>query len=186
MGTVREPLAKGIEGAPHLGPEHPRVYSDLSPQEKDRGQGTNPRVGGASGYKGVQNRVGNANPGQARQVKFYNCNGIGDIERNYTQPKRLQNFDYYKDKMLQMQDQENEVALDEEQLWFLAADDCDAFDFDVDEALTAQTMFMANLSSTDPVNDEAGPLYDSDIIFEVQDHDHYQDVVCASVRVLTI
>ncbi|GJV13170.1 hypothetical protein Tco_1354711 [Tanacetum coccineum] len=31
------------------------------------------------------------------------------------------------------------------------ADDCDAFDSDVDEASTAQTMFMANLSSTDPV-----------------------------------
>nr|GEY05975.1 hypothetical protein [Tanacetum cinerariifolium] len=29
-------------------------------------------------------------------------------------------------------------------------DDCDAFDSDVDEASTAQTMFMANLSSADP------------------------------------
>nr|GEZ07351.1 integrase, catalytic region, zinc finger, CCHC-type, peptidase aspartic, catalytic [Tanacetum cinerariifolium] len=36
MGTFREPLAEGIEGAPHLGPERPRVYSDLSPKEKDR------------------------------------------------------------------------------------------------------------------------------------------------------
>nr|GEW98847.1 hypothetical protein [Tanacetum cinerariifolium] len=36
MGTVREPLAEGTEGAPHLGPEQPRVYSDLSPEEKDR------------------------------------------------------------------------------------------------------------------------------------------------------
>nr|GEY17579.1 retrovirus-related Pol polyprotein from transposon TNT 1-94 [Tanacetum cinerariifolium] len=36
MGTVREPLAKGTEGAPHLGPERPRVYSDLSHEEKDR------------------------------------------------------------------------------------------------------------------------------------------------------
>nr|GEU61699.1 retrovirus-related Pol polyprotein from transposon TNT 1-94 [Tanacetum cinerariifolium] len=35
MGTIREPLAKGTEGAPHLGPERPRVYSDLSPKEKD-------------------------------------------------------------------------------------------------------------------------------------------------------
>nr|GEW50197.1 hypothetical protein [Tanacetum cinerariifolium] len=40
-------------------------------------------------------------------------------------------------------------------------------------------MFMANLSSEDPVNDEAKPLYDSVILFEVQDHDHYQDTVCA-------
>nr|GEW10949.1 integrase, catalytic region, zinc finger, CCHC-type, peptidase aspartic, catalytic [Tanacetum cinerariifolium] len=35
------------------------------------------------------------------------------------------------------------------------ADDCDAFDSDIDEAPTAQTMFMTNLSSVDPVYDEA-------------------------------
>nr|GFD48570.1 integrase, catalytic region, zinc finger, CCHC-type, peptidase aspartic, catalytic [Tanacetum cinerariifolium] len=37
------------------------------------------------------------------------------------------------------------------------ADDCDAFDYDVDVAPMAQTMFMANLSSADHVYDEAGP-----------------------------
>nr|GEV82295.1 hypothetical protein [Tanacetum cinerariifolium] len=36
MGTVREPLAEGTKGAPYLGPERPRVYSNLSPKEKDR------------------------------------------------------------------------------------------------------------------------------------------------------
>nr|GEU99663.1 hypothetical protein [Tanacetum cinerariifolium] len=36
MGTVWEPLAEGTEGAPHLGPKQPRVYSDLSPIEKDQ------------------------------------------------------------------------------------------------------------------------------------------------------
>nr|GFB62928.1 hypothetical protein [Tanacetum cinerariifolium] len=36
MGTVGEPLAEGTKGAPHLGPERPRLYSDLSPEEKDR------------------------------------------------------------------------------------------------------------------------------------------------------
>nr|GEZ06157.1 hypothetical protein [Tanacetum cinerariifolium] len=56
--------------------------------------------------------------------------------------------------------------------------DCDAFDSDVDEAPTAQTMFMANLSSADHVYDEAGPSYDSDILSKVHNHDHYQDVVC--------
>ncbi|GJX24353.1 hypothetical protein Tco_0228798 [Tanacetum coccineum] len=108
--------------------------------------------------------------------------------------------------MLLMQAQENGVALDEEQLLFIAggqdnavdedvdeqpvqdlalnvdnvfqADDCDAFDSDVDEAPTAQTMFMANLSSADPVYDEAGPSYDSDVLSEVHDNDHYQDAVC--------
>ncbi|GJZ30091.1 hypothetical protein Tco_0575138 [Tanacetum coccineum] len=57
------------------------------------------------------------------------------------------------------------------------ADDCDAFDFDVDEAPMTQTMFMANLLSADTVYDKAGPLYDSDILSEVHDHDHYQDDV---------
>ncbi|GKE67341.1 hypothetical protein Tco_1521502 [Tanacetum coccineum] len=36
MGTFRETIAEGDEGALHLGPERPRVYSDLSPEDKDR------------------------------------------------------------------------------------------------------------------------------------------------------
>ncbi|GJV93203.1 hypothetical protein Tco_1541016 [Tanacetum coccineum] len=144
---------------------------------QNRGQGNNARGAVATGNGGVRNRVGNANPDQARQIKCYNYNA-----------------------------QENGMVLDEEQLLFLAgghdkaidedvyeppvqdlalnvdnvfqADECDAFDYDVDEAPTAQTIFMANLSSADPVYDEAGPSYDSDILYEVQDHDNYQDDVC--------
>nr|GEU76609.1 hypothetical protein [Tanacetum cinerariifolium] len=129
----------------------------------NRGQEMNPWGGNAVGYGEAQNRVGNA--------------------------------------------QENRVALDAEHLLFLAggpdntfdddvdeqpvqdlalnvdnvfqAEDCDAFDSDVDEALTAQTMFMANLSSVDPITDEAGPSYDSDILSEVRDHDQYLDDTCA-------
>nr|GEY72732.1 hypothetical protein [Tanacetum cinerariifolium] len=137
----------------------------------DSSQGMNPRGGGAARYGGAQNRVGNVNRGQARPA------------------------------------QENGVALEAEQLLFLAggqdnafdddvdeqpvqdlalnvdnvfqADDCDAFDSDVDEAPTVQPMFMANQSSADPVTDEDGPSYDSDILSKIQDHDHYQDAVCA-------
>nr|GFC82465.1 hypothetical protein [Tanacetum cinerariifolium] len=76
--------------------------------------------------------------------------------------------------MLLMQAKENEVALDVVQLLFLAGGQDNAFD---DDAPTAQTMFMANLSSANPVT--AGPSYDSDILSEVPDHEHYQDAACA-------
>ncbi|GJX83316.1 hypothetical protein Tco_0332797 [Tanacetum coccineum] len=36
MGTIRDPIAEGTEGAQQLGPERARVYSDLSPEDKDR------------------------------------------------------------------------------------------------------------------------------------------------------
>nr|GEU64434.1 ribonuclease H-like domain-containing protein [Tanacetum cinerariifolium] len=104
----------------------------------NRGQGMNPQGGSAAGYGEVQNRVGNVNQGQARlgqprAIKCYNCNGTGHIARNCTQPKRPQNSEYFKDKMLLMQAQENRVALDAEQLLFLAGGQDNAFDDDVDE-----------------------------------------------------
>nr|GEW90535.1 integrase, catalytic region, zinc finger, CCHC-type, peptidase aspartic, catalytic [Tanacetum cinerariifolium] len=69
--------------------------------QQNRGQRNNLRGAGTTGNGGVQNRVVNENPGQARQIKCYNCN------------------EYFKDKMLLMQAQENGVVLDEEQLLFI-------------------------------------------------------------------
>ncbi|GJX66439.1 hypothetical protein Tco_0300782 [Tanacetum coccineum] len=66
--------------------------------------------------------------------------------------------EYFKDKM-----QENRVVLDEEQLLFIAGGQDSTFDDDVDEP---PTMFMANLSSTNLIYDEAGLSYDSDILSE--------------------
>nr|GEZ94735.1 hypothetical protein [Tanacetum cinerariifolium] len=62
-------------------------------------------------------------------------------------------------------------------------DDCNAFDYVVDEAPTAHTMFMVNLISADPVFDEASPSYDLDILSEVPDHEIYQDAVCEHHKV---
>ncbi|GKF62864.1 retrovirus-related pol polyprotein from transposon TNT 1-94, partial [Tanacetum coccineum] len=60
------------------------------------------RGNGTAGNGGAQNRDRNANAGQEKPVKCYNCNGVGHIVRNCTQPKRPQNSDYFKDKMLLM------------------------------------------------------------------------------------
>ncbi|GJY63294.1 hypothetical protein Tco_0464754 [Tanacetum coccineum] len=101
------------------------------------------------------------------------------------QPKRPKNSDYFKDKLLLMQAQENGAVLNEEELLFLAgeegntfdadmdnqpvqdlalnednifqADECDAFDSDVDDEPTAQTIFKANLSLAGSANPQAGP-----------------------------
>ncbi|GJW37110.1 hypothetical protein Tco_0060030 [Tanacetum coccineum] len=39
-------------------------------------------------------------------------------------------------------------------------------------------MFMANVSSVDPMYDEVGLSYDSYVLFKVHDHDQYQDAIC--------
>ncbi|GKC19017.1 retrovirus-related pol polyprotein from transposon TNT 1-94 [Tanacetum coccineum] len=125
---------------------------------------------------GGQNRGGNVNPGQAKPIKCYNCNGLGHITRECPRTKRLQDSDYFKDKMLLMQAQENgekDLALNVDHIF--EDDQCDAFDSDVDEAPNIQTMFMVNLSSKDPIYYEAGPSYDSNTPFEVQDHDTFVD-----------
>ncbi|GJV61686.1 hypothetical protein Tco_1467786 [Tanacetum coccineum] len=71
---------------------------------QNRGQGNYARGAVVAGNGGAQNRVGNTNPGQAKQIKCYNCNG------------------------------ENGVVLDEEQLLFIAGGQTNTFDDDMDEA----------------------------------------------------
>nr|GEY14050.1 hypothetical protein [Tanacetum cinerariifolium] len=92
---------------------------------QNRGQGNNARGAGAAGYGGSQNRVGYVNPG-----------GQDNVVDEDVDEQPVQDLALNVDNVFQ-------------------TNDCDAFDFDVDEAPTAQTLFMANISSADPVYDKA-------------------------------
>ncbi|GKF75953.1 retrovirus-related pol polyprotein from transposon TNT 1-94, partial [Tanacetum coccineum] len=88
---------------------------------------------GAAGNEGAQNRAGNANACQGKLIKCYSCNGLGHIVRNCTQSKSPQNSNFFKDKLLLMQAHENGVVLDAEELLFLANEQTNTFDADVDD-----------------------------------------------------
>nr|GEV78604.1 retrovirus-related Pol polyprotein from transposon TNT 1-94 [Tanacetum cinerariifolium] len=152
MGTVREPLAKGTKGAPHLGPERPRVYSNLSLEEKDQ-------------Y--------NADIRATNILLQRLPKDIYTVINHYTDAKDI--WDNVKMLLegseLTKEDQESQlVALDEEKLLFFAGGQANAIDEDVDEqpvqdlALNVDNVFQADDCDA----------FDSD----VHDHDHYQDVVC--------
>nr|GEU46543.1 retrotransposon-related protein [Tanacetum cinerariifolium] len=115
-----------------------------------------------AGNGGAHVRAGNVNTDQGKPIKCFNY------------------------KMLLMQAQENGTVLDEEELLFLTGeqtnnfdedvddhpvrdlalnddsifqvDKCDAFNLDVDDEPTAQSIFMANLSSAGPTNQQDGPF----------------------------
>ncbi|GKB46005.1 hypothetical protein Tco_0896758, partial [Tanacetum coccineum] len=140
MGTFRETLTEGTEGAPNLGNEHPTSRDAkryLLPYES-----------------------------------LHRCKG--HMRQCEDAPKRVDIIEVKQGRLSATTAMELALNVDN----VFQADDCDAFDSDVDEAPTSQTMFMANLSSADPVYDEVGPSYDLDILSEVHDHDHYQDTIC--------
>nr|GEW00758.1 putative reverse transcriptase domain-containing protein [Tanacetum cinerariifolium] len=139
MGTVREQLVEGTEGAPHLGPECPQIYSDLSPEEKDQ-------------YNVKMLLEGSELTKEDRESQLYD-----DFE-HFRRHKGETIHDYYVwvEVQLDMGEFRTELRMpirvkqDRLSATTAMADDYDSFDSDVDEAPMAQTMFMANLSSADP------------------------------------
>ncbi|GKE30577.1 retrovirus-related pol polyprotein from transposon TNT 1-94 [Tanacetum coccineum] len=108
--------------------------------------------------------------GQPRVVKCYKCQGERHMARQCTQPKRLRNAAWFKEKLMLAEAQEAGQILDEKQLAFLAdpriseapvaqqtippnsafqTKDLDAYDSDYDNLSAAIAVLMANLSSCD-------------------------------------
>nr|GFB14269.1 hypothetical protein [Tanacetum cinerariifolium] len=96
--------------------------------------------------------------------------GKGHVSRQYKEPKRKMDSQYFKDKMMLMEAKEKGATLDAEAEAFLANVECtapydeplamittnmfqanheDAYDSDVGEGPNANVTFMANLTSKD-------------------------------------
>ncbi|GKC71694.1 hypothetical protein Tco_1117577 [Tanacetum coccineum] len=87
-------------------------------------QRNNARGNVVAGNVGGQNRVGNMNPGQAKPIMCYNCKGIGHIAREsvvVSAENRSPIFD----------EEEKDLALNVDHIF--EADQCDAFDSDVQD-----------------------------------------------------
>ncbi|GJZ78180.1 integrase, catalytic region, zinc finger, CCHC-type containing protein [Tanacetum coccineum] len=93
---------------------------------------------------------------QSKVIRCYNCKGEGHMARQCTQPKKLKNSEWFKEKI--MLAQAHEVGID----------DLDAFDSDCDEAPSASAFLMAKLFA-----------YDLDVLSE---QIIFHDIMCTAMH----
>nr|GEV06605.1 hypothetical protein [Tanacetum cinerariifolium] len=159
MGTLRETLRVTGVGVAQLGPERNRVFADLLTDEKEMYK-TDIRATNIL-LQGNLNYTINLNTSIKSKEKLfmYTMNKatvqegrvvVQDVRGRYNANNQRRPFqrnntrgvvgtgnagDYFKDKMLLMQAQENGVVLDVEQLLFFAREHVTNFDDDVDDPL---------------------------------------------------
>nr|GEV21435.1 replication protein A 70 kDa DNA-binding subunit C-like [Tanacetum cinerariifolium] len=150
VSPMMETLAEGEEGAFHLGLKRPRVYSNLSPEDKER---------------------------FVIAVKLNRGLKESNYDQLYAYLKQHEAHANKNKMMLERFTQHtiDPLALMSNVSPHHACGQDNAVDVDLDEP---PTMFIANLSSAYPVYDKACPSYDLNILSEVCDHDNYQDAIC--------
>nr|GEV34491.1 integrase, catalytic region, zinc finger, CCHC-type, peptidase aspartic, catalytic [Tanacetum cinerariifolium] len=150
MGKLKETLTEGTEGALYLGTERPRVYFDLTSEEKDRYnadiRATNILLQGLP--KDIYSLINH----------YTNAKDIWENVKMLLEGLKLTKEDR-KSQLFVTTVKLNRGLRDSnyDQLYAYLKQH---------EALTAQTMFLANLSFADLVSDEVGPSYDVDILSE--------------------
>ncbi|GKF53861.1 hypothetical protein Tco_0160771, partial [Tanacetum coccineum] len=112
------------------------------------------RGNGTTGNGGAHNRAGNANAGQGKLMLLMQAQENGAVldedELLFLAGEHANTFDVDVDNQ-RVQD----LALNEDNIF--QVNECDAFNSDVDDEPTAQSIFMANLSLAGPANPQAGP-----------------------------
>ncbi|GJR60860.1 hypothetical protein Tco_1503022 [Tanacetum coccineum] len=121
---------------------------------------------------------------QNDQVTVQNVQG--NIAKQCTTRKKVKDSRWFKEKMLIAQVQEAGVVLNKEQQDFLA-DSLEETDDYCDDEATANAIFLANLSTVGPINDDTiKPCYDSDIHSKVPYYDTYHDYDMLNSNILEL
>nr|GEU39092.1 hypothetical protein [Tanacetum cinerariifolium] len=146
-----------------------------------------------TGYKSnATSYEGNNASRQARVIKCYNCQGEGHMAKQCTQPKRLRNATWYKDKPMLAEAHEARKILDVEHLAFLAdpgvldgqairtiiqhnaafqTKDLDTYDSDCNDVSSAKAVLMVHI-----------PNYGLDVILEANKEQNNESVITEHER----
>ncbi|GJW88689.1 hypothetical protein Tco_0164029, partial [Tanacetum coccineum] len=172
MGTVSDVIAGGTEGAVQQGLVRARVLNDLSAEEKERTSGKREDDSGRSSSN-ARNQSYRSRRGKLCVqvfVKYMRLIKEDPFQRNNARGNGVAGNVGAQNRGGMINPGQGKVINVDH---VFEADECDAFDSDVDEGPITQTMFMTNLTSEDQIYDEAGTSYDSNTPSEVQDHDTF-------------
>ncbi|GJW85170.1 hypothetical protein Tco_0158315 [Tanacetum coccineum] len=196
MGTTRYTIAEGIEGAQQLGLERVRVYSDLSPEDKDRDNFASAAQSSTtppstyvqphfadntqldSGLSPTNNLIKNLTNTLALLTQSYKTYLSQTINQLRTSSNKRNQATVQDGRVVVQNVQGRQNRGQGNNAKGTGAAGYGGAHNRVKNANPCQSRQIKCYNCNDPIYDEASPSYDSDILSEVPDHDYYQDVVC--------